>query len=137
MSRWTPIILCFFALGFLTQCAEKSSDEYTDLGIAYTNEQKYDQALEAFLNDIEKNPKNTQAHYGLGGIYNYKKMLPEAEKEFQTALQLDPTHYDAYYSLGFTYELMGKKELAEKNFQRYRELKGKLDALIAKEADKP
>ena len=134
MPRLAPFILCIFAMVFLTQCADKSSDEYTDLGMAYTKEQKYDEAMEAFIKAIEKNPKNTQAHYGLGGIYNYKKMLPEAEQSFKTAIQQDPTHYNAYYSLGFTYELMGNKAKAEENFQRYRELKGKLDAIIAKDA---
>jgi tetratricopeptide (TPR) repeat protein len=134
MARLAPFILCIFSLVFLTQCSEKSSDDYTDLGISYTNEQKYDEAMEAFLKAIEKNPRNTQAHYGLGGIYNYKKMLPQAEQAFKTAIQLDPTHYNAYYSLGFTYELMGNKLKAEENFQRYRELKGKLDAIIAKNA---
>ena len=137
MARLAPFILIVFAMVFLTQCAEKSSDEYTDLGISYTNEQKYDKALEAFLKAVEKNPKNTKAHYGLGGIYNYKKMLPQAEQSFKTAIQLDPTHYNAYYSLGFTYDLMGNKTKAEENFQRYRELKGKLDAIIAKDAALP
>jgi Tfp pilus assembly protein PilF len=134
MVRLAPFIFCIFALVFLTQCADKSSDDYAALGISYTNEQKYDEAMEAFLKAIEKDPRNTRAYYGLGGIYNYKKMLPQAEQAFKTAIQLDPTHYNAYYSLGFTYELMGNKVKAEENFQRYRDLKGKLDDIIAKNA---
>ena len=103
--------------------AENKNADHVKQGIEYTNQQKYDKAVESFLKAIKKNPKNPEGYYGLGGMYNYKKMYPDAEQAFKSAIGLDPTHYNAHYSLGYTYELMGRKEESEKEFQRYRDLK--------------
>ncbi len=116
---------------FLTQCSDnKSSFEYVEEGIQFTDFQQYDQAIGSFLKAIEKDPKNPRAYYGLGGIYNYKKRFPEAAEQFKKALLLDPTYFNAHYSLGFTYENMGKKEEAEKEYEIYKDLKMKMDKLL-------
>ncbi len=129
-------LICLLLLPlFILNCgdAEVKNADYVKQGIEYTNQQKYDKAVESFLKAIEKNPKNPEGYYGLGGMYNYKKMFAEAEKAFLTAIRLDPTHYNAHYSLGFTYELMGRKEESDKEYQRYRDLKKKFDALVKKD----
>lgn len=113
--------------------ADVKNTDYIKQGIEFTNQQKYDKAVESFLKAIKKNPKNPEGYYVLGGMYNYKKMFPEAEQAFKTAIRLDPTHYNAHYSLGFTYELMGRKEESEKEYQRYRDLKKKFDAFVKKD----
>lgn len=117
--------------------AEKENADHVKQGIEYTNQQKYDKAVESFLKAIEKNPKNPEGYYGLGGMYNYKKMFPDAEQAFKTAIRLDPTHFNAHYSLGYTYELMGKKDEAEKEYQRYRDLKKKFDILVKEDSQTP
>jgi len=109
--------------------SEKKNADHVLQGIEYTNQQKYDKAVESFLKAIEKNPKNPEGYYGLGGMYNYKKMYPDAEQAFKKAIRLDPTHFNAHYSLGYTYELMGRKDDSEKEYQRYRDLKKKFDTL--------
>jgi len=119
-------------LFILSSCGvtEKENADHVKQGIEYTNQQKYDKAVESFLKAIKKNPKNPEGYYGLGGMYNYKKMYPDAEQAFKTVITLDPTHYNAHYSLGYTYELMGRKDESEKEYQRYRDLKKKFDALV-------
>lgn len=131
--RFLTIIILLFLPLILSNCAEKNTDDYVKAGIEYTNQQKYDKAVESFLKAIQKNPKNPEGYYGLGGIYNYKEMHRDAEQAFKVAIQLDPTHYNAYYSLGFTYEKLGMKEEAENKYQRYRELKKKFDYLVEKD----
>jgi Tfp pilus assembly protein PilF len=117
----------------LANCAEKENDDHVKAGIEYTNQQKYDEAVQSFLKAIQKNPKNPEGYYGLGGIYNFKEMHHDAEQAFKVAIQLDPTHHNAHYSLGYTYEKLGMKEESEKEYQRYRELKKKFDALVEKD----
>lgn len=119
----------------LSSCAEKETDDYVKAGIEYTNQQKYDEAVQSFLKAIQKNPKNPEGYYGLGGIYNFKEMHHDAEQAFKVAIQLDPTHHNAHYSLGYTYEKLGMKEESEKEYQRYRELKKKFDALLEKDLE--
>jgi len=129
--RFLKLIFLLLLPFFIAYCGDaenKTADPYKQ-GIEYTNQQKYDKAVESFLKAIEQSPKNPEGYYGLGGIYNYKKMYPDAEQAFKTAITLDPTHYNAHYSLGYTYELMGRKEESEKEYHRYRDLKKKFDAL--------
>jgi len=126
-------LLLFFTLSNCGEAKNKNVD-HVKQGIEYTNQQKYDKAVESFLKAIEKNPKNPEGYYGLGGMYKYKKMFHEAEQAFKTSIRLDPTHFNAHYSLGYTYELMGKKDAAEKEYQRYRDLKKKFDALTEEDS---
>lgn len=132
--RFQSMVFVLLSLAVFSSCAEKQTDEYLKEGIEYTNQQKYDKAVESFLKAIQKNPKNPEGYYGLGGIYNYKKMYRDAEEAFKAAVQLDPTHLNAHYSLGYTYEMMGMKEESEKEFQKYAKLKKKFDSLVEKGA---
>ena len=116
----------------LAQCTDKGSMEYVREGIANTNQQKYEKAMQSFKLAIRKDENNPEAHFGLGGIYNYFNKHEKAAISFETTLRLDPTHYNAHYSLGFTYEKLGRKELAEKEYQRYRELKKKWEMAVEK-----
>jgi Tfp pilus assembly protein PilF len=127
------LLLVPFVFSYCTPPENKNTD-HVKQGIEYTNQQKYDKAVESFLRAIKQNPKNPEGYYGLGGIYNYKKMFLDAEQAFKAAISLDPTHYNAHYSLGYTYELMGRKEESEKEYQRYRDLKKKFDALANKDS---
>ena len=129
--RFLKSIFLLLLLFTLAHCgeAENKNTDHVKQGIEYTNQQKYDKALESFLKAVNKNPKNPAGFYGLGGMYNFKKLYPEAEQAFKTAISLDPTHYNAHYSLGYTYELMGRKQESETEYQRYRDLKKKFDAL--------
>ena len=130
--RFLKLVFLLLFPFLLATCggAKQENADHVKQGIEYTNQQKYDKAVESFLKAIEKNPKNPEGYYGLGGMYNFKKMYPEAEQAFKTAIRLDPTHFNAHYSLGYTYELMGKKDEAEKEYQRYRDLKKKFDTLV-------
>lgn len=120
----------------LAQCSPKGSDELVKEGIEYSKQGQYDKALEAFLQAVERDPKNPEAFYGLGGIYNYKNRHREAAEAFKTTIRLDPTHFNARYSLGFTYEKLDEPELAKKEYARYQSLKQRFETLVEKEQEK-
>ncbi len=133
ITRLVFLILCCL---ILSQCAEKTSQQYVEDGLRFTRNEEYPRALEAFLNAIDKDKSNPQAYYGLGGIYNVQESYEQAVAVFQTAVRLDPTFMDAYYSLGYSFELLGNKEEAKKNYDRYHALKGKFDKYMEKERNK-
>lgn len=120
----------------LPQCSEKSSRDYVEEGLQYTERQEYSKAEKAYLRAIEKDPKNADGYYGLGGIYNYYKKFDQAAEAFKKVISMDPTHFNAYYSLGYTFELMGKKEEAEKQYQTYNRLKKKMEEILKKNQGK-
>ena len=133
---------CFLAVFFaallpiLSQCEEKTSQQYVKVGLELMRDGDFPGSMEAFLHAIEKDNKNAQAYYGLGGIYNVRKAYDQAVEVFQTAVKLDPTFMDAYYSLGYSFEMLGNKDEAKKNYDRYHSLKGKFDKLLEKERAK-
>ncbi len=133
LARLVFLIVCGL---ILSQCAEKTSQQYVEDGLKFTRNEDYGRALESFLNAIDKDKKNPQAYYGLGGIYNVQESYSQAVAVFQTAVQLDPTFMDAYYSLGYSFEMMGNKAEAKKNYDRYHSLKGKFDKYMEKERNK-
>jgi len=120
----------------LPQCAEKSSSDYVKEGYQYIEQQDYSKAENAFLNAIEKDPKNVEGFYGLGGIYNNNKNYEKAIDVFQKLLHLDPTHFNAYYSLGYSHEQMGDKKEAEKNYQTFKRLKKKMEKILNEDPKK-
>lgn len=134
-NRIAPVLALLFLALILTQCSRKEDGDPVRLGIKYTQEQKYDRAMDAFLEAIELQPRNSEAYYGLGGIYNFKQRHEEAREAFLKAIRYDPTHFNAHYSLGYTYELLGDKEKAETEYAKYRKLKGRFDALMKQEKE--
>ena len=132
-SHFLKVMALALLVFILTQCSNKSSDEYVQEGLDYLSKEQYDSARKSFLKATEKDKNNAKGYYGLGGIYNYQKKYPEAEKAFKNVLKIDPTHQNAWYSLGYTYELMGRKDEAEESYKKYRRLKGKMDSLMSQE----
>ncbi len=130
ISYQLPVLLILLMI--LPQCTEKSSRDYVQEGLKYTENQEYSKAEEAYLRAIEKNPKNPDGYYGLGGIYNYQKKYDKAVETFRKVIELDPIHYNAYYSLGYSYESMGKKEEAEIQYSASRRLKRKMEEIKKK-----
>lgn len=133
ITRLVFFIVCGL---ILSQCAEKTSQQYVEEGMQFTRNEKYGRALESFLHAIDKDKGNPQAYYGLGGIYNAQESYTQAVAVFQTAVQLDPTFMDAYYSLGYSFEMLGNKDEAKINYDRYHVLKGKFDKYMEKERNK-
>jgi len=128
--KFLKIGLLIFLCTILAQCKDRQEKDFVQEGIERTRQEDYSGAAQSFLKAIEKNPRNSKAHYGLGGIYNFQNKLDQAAQAFNTAIELDPTDYDAIYSLGYTYELMGRKKEAEEKYQRAREMKSRMQSLL-------
>ena len=97
-----------------------SVEGYNLLGIVYSSEKDYDNALEAFQHALKLDPNSTRTHNNLGNVYVAQEKFDLAEKEFGKVLRLDPTNREANYNLGLV--LMARRSPAEAilHFQRVR-----------------
>jgi tetratricopeptide (TPR) repeat protein len=88
-----------------------NAEGYTLLGLVYTAEKNYTDALNAFQQGLKLDPKSTAIRSDLGNLYVLQGNLDQAEKEFREVVRLNPPDHDGNYSLGLV--LLGKKQPAE------------------------
>ncbi len=81
----------------------EDSEAHFDLGRAYFNSGRLEEAEAEFKRVIELDPDNAAAHHNLGVTY-YQLQEPEAAiLQFEKALKIDDTDPDTHYQLGATY----------------------------------
>lgn len=95
-----------------------SVDGYNLLGIVYTDEKDYANALQAFQQALKFGPNSTRALNNLGNLYVAQNKLDLAEKEFRKALRLEPGNRDGNYNLGLLLMATGSPTAAISHFQR-------------------
>ncbi|MGD0570666.1 MAG: tetratricopeptide repeat protein [Candidatus Sulfotelmatobacter sp.] len=93
---------------------------YNLLGIVYTDEKDYANALNAFQHALKLSPNSTKTHNNLGNLYVAQNKTDLAEKEFRTVLRLEPADRDANYNLGLLLMAKGLPAEAIPHFQRIR-----------------
>lgn len=76
------------------------------------------QALAAFSQAIEENPKLTEAHLGIGDIYRERAVYDKADDAYRKAVVSDPNNFDARYYLGLTNHLQGNLQRAISSYKR-------------------
>jgi len=97
-----------------------SVEGYNLLGIVYSDEKDYADALEAFKHALKLDPSSTRARNNLGNVYVAKEKLDLAEEEFRKVLRLAPGNRDANYNLGLVLMAKGLPGEAISHFQRVR-----------------
>jgi len=95
-----------------------SVDAYDLLGIVYTDEKDYPNALAAFQQALKLDPHSTRALNNLGNLYVAENKLDLAEKEFRKVLRLEPGNHDGNYNLGLILMARGSPLTAISHFQR-------------------
>jgi tetratricopeptide (TPR) repeat protein len=121
------LVLLFPAL--ILGCGGESADKYAQEGVAYFQQQKYDEAIASYQKAINLDPKAAGVYNLLGMAYRFKYNQlgnPEfREKEitaFRRALEVDPNFWVAMINLGATYYYMGEKAKAAPLFKKALEL---------------
>ena len=93
------------------QLNPSSVDGFDLLGIVFTSQGDFPNALAAFQKALRLAPDSARTHVNLGNLYVAEKKPDLAEKEFRTVLRLVPADRDANYNLGLL--LIGKGAPAE------------------------
>lgn len=97
-----------------------SVEGYNLLGIVYTAEKDYSNAVDAFEYGLKLDPASARTHNNLGGLYVTLQKLDLAEKQYRAALRSEPTNRDANYNLGLLLMSRGSPSQAILYFQRVR-----------------
>jgi tetratricopeptide (TPR) repeat protein len=98
----------------------RSVEGYNLLGIVYSDEKDYVNALETFQYALKLRPNSSSTHSNLGNVYVAQHKLDLAEKEFADVLRLDPANGDANYNLGLVLMAQGSPAKAILRLQRVR-----------------
>jgi len=77
-----------------------SVEGYNLLGIVYSSEKDYDNAVESFQHALTLDPNSTRTHNNLGNVYVAQDKFDLAEKEFGKVLSVEPANREANYNLG-------------------------------------
>ena len=88
-----------------------SVEGYNLLGISFSDEKNYADALEAFQHALKLDPRSARTLNNLGSLDAAQGKTDLAEREFRKVLALQPANRDANYNLGLL--LMAKGSAAE------------------------
>ena len=97
-----------------------SVDAYNLLGIVYTDDKEYANALQSFQQALKLDPTSTRTLNNLGNLYVAQNKLDLGEKEFRKVLRLEPGNRDGNYNLGLLLMARGSPLTAISRFQRVR-----------------
>ena len=91
----------------LKQPSAKDAHGFHNLGLAYSQLERYDEAIDALQKSLIINPRNAGCHYDLGLVFFRKKEYDNAVKLLKEAVSIDPILAKAYLQLGITYQKQG------------------------------
>lgn len=75
-------------------------------------------ALAAYAQAIQKNPRLTEAHLGIGQVYRTQGEYNRAAAAYRSAIFTDPNNFDARYFYGLTNQLEGLTQAAIDSYRR-------------------
>ena len=102
------------------QLNPSSVEGYNLLGIIYSNEQDFSNALDAFQHALKLAPNSTKTLNSLGNVYAAQGKFDLAEKEFRKVLIIEPLNNEGNYTLGLVLMTKGSPAEAIPHFQRVR-----------------
>lgn len=86
---------------------ESSYSGYYNLALIYSNQEKYDQAVDAYNEALKLTPKSYQAWHQLGKVHATMLNFDKAVESYQKAALLNPKFPDAYQGLGSAFYWSG------------------------------
>lgn len=88
----------------------KKEKGHNNFGNAYNMQERYDEAINEYLEALELKPDYTDAHNNLGGAYHMQGRLNEAIEEYLIVLKLNPNYAAARYNLDVAYKMKELKD---------------------------
>lgn len=107
----------------LTHAIEVTENNWlalNNLGLAYFNTGRVDEALWLFSEAVKAKPSYVRALLNLGAAYSMKNDFAAAKYAFIRVLQFEPENEKAHLSLGLTYLQLGERNHAMAEYQALR-----------------
>jgi tetratricopeptide (TPR) repeat protein len=95
-------------------------------GLAYSNIEQWDKAIEDYSKAIGFNTKYTDAYYNRGVAYANLGKWEQAIDDCSKAIEIDPKHTKSYYNRGVAYANLNQWDKAIDNFSKAIEFDTKL-----------
>jgi tetratricopeptide (TPR) repeat protein len=95
-----------------------SAEGYLNLGNAYSERARFNEAVEAYKKGLAINPNHSAILSNLGVSLYQMGRFNEAKDQFEKALKNNPDDAATTYLLGATYLQMGNQEKAETMFKK-------------------
>ncbi len=111
------LLLLFSCASAPTEVDIKKAETLNNLGYAYLNDGKVNEAFIEFQKALLLNPNNKETLNYLGYISTRFKKYDEAISYYKRAISLDPNYADAVHNLGVTYAEMEAWDEAIKCFK--------------------
>ena len=86
----------------------RSSQELFELGQQYEEQERYDDAIEAYRKCLELSPRCPEAYFNLGNVLREMGDRDGAEQSFRMAIAQEPAFAPAWYNLADVQEQRGK-----------------------------
>ena len=98
----------------------KYAPPYNNLAYIYSNQGKYEDAIEALQKYADARPTDANPHDSMGEIYLWMGDHDNSIKGYTKALGLDPQYAPSYAGLGHNYTFMGNYKKAREEYNLIR-----------------
>ena len=107
------------------------AEPYINLGIAYRNNERLDEALKALEQAVQLGPDNAAGFHQLGILYREMGMFDESLAAYNKSLKLDRDYALAHRNVGILYDLyLQRSDQALIHYKKYLELAGEPDKQV-------
>ncbi|MCP3979281.1 MAG: tetratricopeptide repeat protein [bacterium] len=112
------------ALVHFEELARSSADERSlmDLGLAYSNLSRLDDAATTYHRLIELAPRNAVALHNLGNVDLRRGRIDEAIDWYERAIEIDPRYFNAHLHLGDAFKQADRFPEAYRSWERLLQL---------------
>lgn len=102
----------------LLEMKPKDPALYTNLGLAFYNQAKYNEALESYSFAVKLDPEKPARHVNVGQVYFVVKSLDKAIEHFKEAVKLVPRNVEYLFMLADTYREKGELKNAKTTYNK-------------------
>jgi tetratricopeptide (TPR) repeat protein len=91
----------------VTQADKRAADEYRQSGLAYRQQERFDEAIAALQKSVTLDPQNIDGRIILGWTQHLAKKDSEAATSLWEAIYRSPTSLQAFNAIGIVYLVRG------------------------------
>lgn len=104
--------------GYYPAVQEIKAEHYKEVGNEMLRLHLYPQAIQAYTQSIQANPRYTDAYYNLAQAYKTLEQIPHAIGTMTQLLFINPNDHDARVTLGEYYEKLGLPEMSKRLYMQ-------------------
>lgn len=121
---WNQTSLAYKMIPQGPPVAGSTAADFHELGRSLENKEQWDEARQAYLQALEKDPDYYRTHNNLGNLYKRQHMYDKAIFHLTRAVELEPGSYNALNNRGLLYTEVDEYEKALIDFNKSLQLKG-------------